>query len=159
MPPDCRSACNNLYSEILHLLSGLDLYLLPVQYFHVLSVQCFPLLPVHISDSDLLVLIADPDLLFAAMIPNPVSGPCSVSHFGFCFISRSTFRSISCSVSHIGFCSTILDSRPTPVPVSIPDSVSISPSLRQSLPLLLALLPRGIALYSRQRLIIGSHSA
>ena len=60
---------------------------------------------------------------------------------------------------HIGFCSTILDSRPTPVPVPVPDSVSVSPSLRQRLPLLLALLPRGVALYRRQRLITDSHSA
>ena len=78
-----------------------------------------------------------------------------VSHF----VSRFGFRSVSRSVSHIGFCSTILDSRPTPVPVPDPDSVSVSPSSRQRLPLLLALLPRGVALYRRQRLITDSHSA
>ena len=75
----------------------------------------------------------------------------SVSRFGFRFVSRFVFC--------IGFCSTILGSRPTPVPVPVPDSVSISPSSRQRLPLLLALLPRGIALYRRQRLITDSHSA
>ena len=45
VPPDCRSARNNLHSGIPHVSSGLDLDLLPV--------QCFPLLPVRISDSDL----------------------------------------------------------------------------------------------------------
>ena len=43
----------------------------------------------------------------------------------------------------------ILDSRPTPVLVPIPDSVSVSPSSRQCLPLLLALLLRGVTLYRR----------
>ena len=75
----------------------------------------------------------------------------SVSRFGFRFVSRS--------ISGIGFCSTILGSRPTTVPVPIPDSVSVSPSSWQRLPLLLALLLRGIALYRRQRLITDSHSA
>ena len=87
----------------------------------------------------------------------------SISRFGFRSISRSVsrfgFRSVSRSVSHIGFCSTILDSRPTPVPVPVPDSVSVSPSSRQCLPLLLTLLPSGVALYRRQRLIMDSHSA
>ena len=88
---------------------------------------------------------------------------CSVFSFGFCSVSRSVsrfgFRSVSHSVSHIGFCSTILDSCTTPVPDPIPDSVSVSPSSRQRLPLLLTLLPRGVALYRRQRLITDSHSA
>ena len=179
MPPDCRSARNNLYSGIPHVSSGLDLYLLPVQYFPLLPVQCFHLLPVQCF-SLLPVRISDPDLPFAAAIPIPVSGPRfrsqfpvpisgprSVSHFGFRFrfrsvsrsVSRFGFRSVSCSVSHIGFCFTILDSRPTPVPVPVPDSVSVSPSSRQLLPLLLALLPRSVALYRRQRLITDSHSA
>ena len=87
----------------------------------------------------------------------------SVSRFGFRFVSRFVsrfgFRSVSRSVSHIGFCSTIIDSLPTPVPVPVPDSVSVSPSSRQRLPLLLALLPHGVALYRRQRLITDSHSA
>ena len=87
----------------------------------------------------------------------------SVSRFGFRSVSRSVssfgFRSVSRSVSHIGFRSTILDSRPTPVPVPVPDSVSVSPSSQQRLPLLLALLPRGVALYRTQRLITDSHSA
>ena len=179
-PPDCRSARNNLYSGIPHVSSGLHLYLLPVQYFPLLPVQCFPLLPgqcfpllpVRISDSDLLVRIGDPELPFAAAIPIPVSGPSfrspfpvpisgprSVSRFGFRSISRSVSRFGFRFVSHIGFCSTILDSRPTPVTVPVPDSVSASPSLRQCLPLLLALLPRSVALYRRQRLIKDSHSA
>ena len=99
----------------------------------------------------------------------------SVSHFKFCFVSHSVscfgFRSVSCSVSrfrfrsvsrsvsHIGSCSTILNSCPTSVPVLVPDSVSVSPSLRQRLPLLLASLPCGVALYRRQRIITDSHSA
>ena len=80
--PSCRSARNNLYSGIPHISSGLDLYLLPMQYFPLLPVrcfpllpvQCFPLLPVRISNSDLLVRIGDPNLPFAAAIPIPVSG-------------------------------------------------------------------------------------
>ena len=157
--PDCRSAHNNLYSGIPHVPSVLDLYILLVQYFPRLPVQCFPLLPVQcfsllpvrISDSDLLVCISNPDLLFAAAIPIPVSRPCSVSRFGFCSVSRS--------VSHIRFCSMILNCRLTPFPFPVPDSVSVSPSSRQRLPLLLALLPRGVALYRRQCLITDSHAA
>ena len=52
VPHDRRSACNNLFSGIPHVLSGLDLYLLPMQYFPLLHVQCFPLLPVRSCDSD-----------------------------------------------------------------------------------------------------------
>ena len=152
----------------------MDLYLLPVKYFPLHPVQCFPLLPVRSCDSD---------PCFRSLFPVPVSGPRSVSRFGFRFvfrfvsrsvsrfgfrsvshsvsrsISRFGFRSVSRSVTHIGFCSTILDSRLTPVLVPVPDSVSVSPSSRQRLPLLLALLPHGVALYRRQRLIMDSHSA
>ena len=172
--PNCRSVRNNLYSGIPHVLSGLDLYLLPVQYFPLLPVQCFPLLPVQCFPL-LPVRSCDSDPRFRSPIPIPVSGPHSVSRFGFRFFSRSVsrfvfrsvsrsvsrfgFRSGSRSVSHIGFCSTILDSRPTPIPVTVPDSVSVSPSSRQRLPLLLALLPRGVALYRKQRSITDSHSA
>ena len=54
---------------------------------------------------------------------------CSGNRFGF----RSVAHSVSLSISHIGFCSMILDSQPTPISVPVPDSVSISPSSRQSL--------------------------
>ena len=81
-------------------------------------------------------------------------------HFPFRFLFRIPFRFPSHfhSVSHIGFRSTILDSRPTPFLVPVPDSVSASPPLRQRLSLLFALLPRGVALYRKQRLITDSHS-
>ena len=161
IPPDCRSARNNLYSGIPHVSSGLDLYLLSMQYFPLLPMQCFPLLPVQcfpqlpvcISDFNLLIRIGDPDLPFAAAISISISGPRFVSHFGFhfvscsvsCFVSSFGFHSVSRSISHIGFYSTFLDSRPTPIQVPVPDSVSVLPSSQQRLPLLLALLPRGVA--------------
>ena len=93
VPPDCRSARNNLYSGIPHVTSGLDLYILPVQCFPLLSVQCFPLLPVRISDSD---------PCFQSPFPVPVSGP----HFRspFCFPFRITFRFPFRFLLRIAFC-------------------------------------------------------
>ena len=172
--PDCRSARNNLYSGIPHVSSGLDHYLLPVQYFPLLPVQCFsllpvqylPLLPIRISDSDLLVRIGDPDLPFATAIPIPVSGPRFRSPF--CFLFRIPFRFLLRFPLRfpfqIPFCfpfrftyrilSRSLDFRPTPVPVPVRNSVSVWPSS-----LLLVLLPHGVALYRRQSLITDSYSA
>ena len=121
VPPDRRSARNNLYSGIPHVSSGLDLYLLPVQYFPLLPVQCFPLLPVRISDSDLLVRIGDPDLPFAAAIPIPVSGPRFRSPF-----PAPVLYPVSDSVSFpvpfsVPF--PVSDSVPFPGPLYISDSV------------------------------------
>ena len=99
VPPDCRSARNNLYSRIPHISSGLDLYLLPV--------QCFPLLPVRICDSDprfrspFPVPISSPHFRspfpvpvssprFRSPFPVPVSGPRFRSPF--CFPFRIPFR-------------------------------------------------------------------
>ena len=87
--PDYRSARNNLYSGIPHVSSGLDLYLLPVQYFPLLPVQCFPLLPVRICDSD-------PRFWSPFLVP--VSGPrfwspfCFLFQIPFCFLFRFPFR-------------------------------------------------------------------
>ena len=59
----------------------------------------------------------------------------------------------------------VLDYVLFPVPFPVSDYVSfpvpfpVSDSSRQRLPLVLAMLPRGVALYRRQRLITDSHSA
>ena len=160
-------------------LSGYDPYLHPVQCFPLLLI--FPrflvsaFLRFRISVFPCFLVSSFPCFLVSLFRLRFFSR--SVSHLGLRFVSRSVprfgFRSVSrsvtrfgfrsvctgSSVSRIGFCSTILDSRPTPIPVPIPDSVSILPSSRQRLPLLLALLPHGVALYRRQRLITDSHSA
>ena len=150
IPPDRRSAHNNLYSGISlvrQVRSLTSLHCSVSLYFWSFLVSSFPHFLVFCFGS-----------CFVS---------CSISHFGFRFVSRSVShfgfrsisRSVSRSVSRIGFFSTILGSRPTPVPVPVPDSISVSPSSRQRLPLLLALLPRGVVLYRRRRLITDSHSA
>ena len=135
--PDCRSARNNLYSGIPHVSSGLDLYLLPMQYFPLLPVQCFPLhpvqcfslLPVRISDSNLLVRIGDPNLPFAAAIPIPVSGHRFQSPFPVPVLFPVS-DSISCPVPFpVPF--HVSDSVPFPVPFHISDSVPRSSILNR----------------------------
>ena len=166
VPPDRRSARNNLYSGISLVRQVRSLISLPCSVslcFWSFLVSSFPRFLVFRFGSRFVCRS------FSRFGFRFVSH--SVSRFRFRFVSRSVFRfgfrSVSCSVSRsvsrVGFCSTILGSRPTPVPVPVPvpvpDSVSISPSSRQRLPLLLTLLPRGVALYRRQRLITDSHSA
>ena len=139
--PDCRSAGNNLYSgislvcQVRSLISLLGSISLCFWSFLVFSFSRFLIF----SFSHFLVS-SFPRFLISCF------GFCFVSHSVSCFGFRSVSHSVSYSILGIGFCSTILDSRVTPVPVPIPDSVSVSPSSRQHLPLILALLPRGVAL-------------
>ena len=175
--PGCRSARNNLYSGISLVRQVRSLIFLPCSVslcFWSFLVSSFPRFLISfvfrsVSRFGFRSVSHSVFRFGFRSVSRSVSRfglrfvSCSVSRIGFRSVSRSVshfgFRSVSRSVSHIGFCSTILDSRPTPVLVSVPDSVSVSPSSRQHLPLLLALFPRGVVLYRRQRLITYSHSA
>ena len=162
VPHDRRSAHKNLYSGICLVCQVRSLISLPCSVslcFWTFLISLFPrFLVFRFGSRFVSCSVSRFGFRFIS---------CSVSCFRFRFVFRSVFRygfrsvsrSVSCSISPVGFCSTILSSRPTPVPVPVPDSVSVSPSSRPVLPLLLALFPRGVALYRMQRLITESHSA
>ena len=152
VPPDRRSAHNNLYSEISLVRQVRSLISLPCSVslcFWSFLISSFSHFLIFRFGSR---FVSRSVSLFGFRFVSR-----SIAHFGFRFVSRSVsrfgFRSVSRSISRsisrtsIGFCSMILGSRPTPISVPVPDSVSVSPSSRQSLPLLLALLPCGVALY------------
>ena len=170
VPPDCRSARNNLYSGISLVSQVRSLISLPCSVslcFWSFLVSLFPRFLVS----------AFPRFRVSSFPRFPFRIP---FRFPFRFPFRIPFRSLFCFTYRILFHDPRIstDSRfgrrfrfpfrsPFPVPVLVPVSGSHSGSRsrphsrssRQRFSLLLVSLLRGVALYRRQCLIMDSHTA